>query len=60
VVTIVQAFTCGILLTGLIWFVSMNFVFELEKRQRRYLAQINWFMSGLGKLLIVILLSNPR
>ena len=53
-VTLVNFFTCGIVLAGLVWFLGLIWLFDLRPREARLLMQINWFVTILFKVLVAI------
>ncbi len=55
-ITLVNFFTCGILIAGPIWFLGLMFLFDLEYREARILAKVNWAMNLLWKILILFIL----
>ena len=56
-VNVVNFLTCGILLAGLVWLFGLMILFQLEYREARMLARINWGMNLLWKLLLFLTFS---
>lgn len=54
IVTALQFFDFGILVTGLAWFFGLMLLFRLDFRETALLTRINWGMNLVWKLLIVV------
>src|SRR5262245_46557561 len=53
-VTAVNFVDCGIFLAGPIWFFGLMYLFGLDYRQTRVLTEVNWGLSLLWKVLLIV------
>jgi hypothetical protein len=52
VVTLLNAFTCGMVLAGPVWLFGLMGLYRLDFREAGILTRINWLMNLIWKLLL--------
>ncbi len=55
VVTVMNFFMCGALLSGPVWYFGLMFLFDMDRRQTRTLSKVNWAMNLVWKGLLTMM-----
>ncbi len=55
-VTVINFLSCGIFLTGPVWFFGLMYLYGLDIRETRTLTGVNWSMNLVWKLLLIALM----